>query len=395
MPVSMTESFIQIRRAPLLQYYVAVLLAMLALTGLLDLFLSDEVERAVNLHHIIAGLGVIAFAAYGRVALTPLPITGFFAALLVVSAIAAIEHGVHPMLLNAVYCFYLCLLGLLSARILGRQLLLSALRLSAWLILFAITVKNIFYLHDIRDTLSTLQDRVFIPSVVAGGLNMEATFALFAAVFLRGTRSYWPAFIYAIFLAILYSSRAPLLGGALLFAYEIIAPSKGASVLFKQLRIAALILGGIAIALTLFASPITQFALSRFQDIGYEPGSEGRLVLWQTAPEVFLKNPMGVGAGNAIPDIEAALGHDVQEDNLHDIYLQILVDLGVVGFAAYAWMIYGAARRGMGDKGHNPMWIAIGLYFLMGVLQFRAYDPFMFFWLGLAWHSAPPEDAGA
>jgi hypothetical protein len=48
-------------------------------------------------------------------------------------------------------------------------------------------------------------------------------------------------------------------------------------------------------------------------------------------------------------------------------------------------MIYSAARLGLASQANNPLWLAIGLYFLLGILQFRAYDPFLFFWLGLAW----------
>ena len=125
--------------------------------------------------------------------------------------------------------------------------------------------------------------------------------------------------------------------------------------------------------------------MDRFENIGYEPGSEGRLVIWQTASQVFLTSPFGVGAGNGIHEIELAVGRQFEEGNLHNIYLQILVDLGVIGFAAYAVMLYSTWRRGKVTHFQNPLWLMIGLYFLMGFLQFRAYDPFFFFWLGLAW----------
>ena len=109
-------------------------------------------------------------------------------------------------------------------------------------------------------------------------------------------------------------------------------------------------------------------------------------MLWEAAPDVFLANPMGVGAGNSIHEMEQALGYQFEENNLHNIYLQILVDLGVVGFAAYGVMIYCLWKRGKVSRFQNPIWLAIGLYFLMGFLQFRAYDPFFFFWLGLIWY---------
>ena len=379
-------------RTSILQYYLVALLSLLALSGLLDLFLG-EAERPINIHHIIAALGLLALFARGRFVLPAPSINLFFIALLLISIVAALQHGVHAMLLNSAYCYYLCLLGLLCATSLTRAELIKALRLSAWIVLGAIAVKNMFYMHDIMDALSAFQERVYIPTVVAGGINIEASFALFAAVFLRGSRGYWPAFGYAFFLAIVYSSRAAILGCGLLFAYELIAPASGAARLFGRFRIAGLILAGLVISASLFSAPIIQFALSRFENIGYEPGSEGRLSMWQAAADVFLHNPLGVGAGNSIHEIEKVLAHDIMEDNVHNIYLQILVDLGIFGFGAYAVMILAATRRGIQMREVNPLWLAIGLYFFMGALQFRAYDPFFFFWLGLAWHDAQSEAA--
>lgn len=376
----------------IVQTYLTALLAAMMLTGIFDLWMA-EAERTINLHHGIAVLGGGWFFLSGRIVMPPKSITGFFMVLLVVSAIASLHHGLHPMTLNALYCFYLCLLGLLIAQILTHAQLRAALRASAWMILAGITVKNFFFIPEILDALSTLNQRVFIPTLVAGGTNLEATFALFAAIFLRGGRGYWAAFAYAMFLAILYSSRAAMVGGALLFIYEIFANSGRASMLFKQLRMIILAAAAVMTAVFLLSSPVAQFALARFQDIGYEPGSEGRLVLWQTAPEVFMQNPMGVGAGNAIHAIETALGSGVQEDNVHNIYLQILVDLGIIGFAAYGLMVFAAWRRLRVAVSTHPLWLAIGMYFILGGLQFRAYDPFLFLWLGLAWHSKPDSPA--
>ncbi len=372
-----------------LGWYVTILVVLLALTGLLDIFQPDEVpERAINLHHIWAVLGLFIFLTHGRLVIPHGSFALFFAAALVISLLADIEFGFNLALANVVYCFYLLLLGLALTQIMPPDLLSRALGRAAIIILTAITIKNVFFFGRIMDTLATLQGRVFIPTVVAGGTNVEATFAVFAAALLHGRRLYWPAFLYALFLSILYSSRAGLLGAAVLFMFEFfIAPKEQRNLLFRQIRIALLALVALGAVITLFATPIAQFALQRFEDVGYEPGSEGRIAMWQAAPQVFLLHPFGVGAGNAIAQVSSLLGVALNEDNMHNIMLQILLDLGIFGFFAYLIMWAQIWRRAWVAKMAHSLWLVIALYFLLGFLQFRAYDPFAFLCLGLVWHA--------
>jgi O-antigen ligase len=386
---------------PWLSWYVAILIVLLTLTGLFDVFHPDDIlpEHAFNLHHIWAVLGLSIFFIHGKIVMPPWHFALFFAAALMISLLADIRFGFNSTLVNVVYCFYLLLLGLMLARILPPEALTQALARAAIIIFAVITLKDLFFIDRILDTLSILQDRVFIPTVVAGGTNVEATFAVFAAAMLRGRRLYWPAFCYALFLSFLYSSRAGLLAAAILFIFEFLTAQKAQrNLLLKQIRFAVLILVAAGAVITFVATPLAQFTLDRFQDIGYEPGSEGRLLMWQSAPQVFIDHPFGVGAGNAIGQVQGLIGTQLVEGNMHNIFLQILLDLGIFGFAVYVLMWFKTWRHALSlrsaqapsygsEKWAHPLWLVLAIYFLLGFLQFRAYDPFAFLCLGLVWHA--------
>ena len=374
------------------QIFVLGLLALLALSGLLDL--ADPLAlRSVNLHHLWAAMGLLVVLLHGRFYMPPLIITQFFVAAILISIFAYVTFGFHPAFINLLYCFYLLLLGMVCTRMLAANDLRRAMEWAGSVILAAITLKNFFYMGEIAAAIGQLQDRVFVPTVVAGGTNMEATFALFAALFLRRSRFYWLVCTYAFVLAIIYSSRVAMVGAAIVFLYDVFSV-QGASrdLLWRQVRMALLVLAALVGLGWILSSPVVQFAIERFQNIGYEPGSIGRLVMWQTAPELILSHPMGVGAGHATDQLSLLIGMPVLEDNVHNIFLQVLLDLGILGLVSYVIMIVAVARRALPNLDH-PLWLAIALYGLMGMLQFRAYDPFIFFWLGLMWDAQRSEKA--
>ncbi|MBP9686208.1 MAG: O-antigen ligase family protein [Candidatus Doudnabacteria bacterium] len=86
-----------------------------------------------------------------------------------------------------------------------------------------------------------------------------------------------------------------------------------------------------------------------------ETSNAGRLDMWKRAARQIVKNPVGVGHGNFITTIasgdnyDSAANQDNQEYNLpqryvtaHSLYLQLLVELGVVGFLLFCgfWLAW-------------------------------------------------------
>ena len=131
------------------------------------------------------------------------------------------------------------------------------------------------------------------------------------------------------------------------------------------------------------------YVVKRFQSIGDEPGSLGRLTLWSGGLTVFVRHPFGVGQGNAIPALERELGVDVPEDNLHNLYLQHLVETGLLGLAAY--LVFGimAWRRYVAGGYQDPLLAYVLCYMAVSTIQFSGGDPILWFVWGLQSGFAP------
>jgi O-antigen ligase len=76
-------------------------------------------------------------------------------------------------------------------------------------------------------------------------------------------------------------------------------------------------------------------------------------------------------------------GPSVTEDNLHNQYLQHLVEAGVQGLAAYLLLVGLAVRRLVASRLRDPMLVYVGIYFLLAMLQFRGAEALLWFVYGL------------
>ena len=102
------------------------------------------------------------------------------------------------------------------------------------------------------------------------------------------------------------------------------------------------------------------YIAQRFQSVGEDPGSTSRFALWTGGARVFMSHPLGVGLGNSVPMVERALAATVTEDNLHNQYLQQLVESGVQGFFAYLLLIGLTWRRVLVSRLRDPLLLYIG-----------------------------------
>ena len=275
--------------------------------------------------------------------------------------------GLNPLLLNYAFAFYLFLLGLFFA---GGQVL-SGLRIAALAVLALVFLKNYFFADALRAYLASPEAHPELPWLFGGGPNLEASWLVIGGALFLGTPLFWPYWFLAVGIAALYASRAAL---ALALALA------GFAVLASRYRLVALVALGLAavlgLGLVLWLNP---YVLARFTQIGEDPGSLGRLDLWASAWQAFLAWPLGYGAGNAIHAANLYAFSPRPEDNVHNYYLQVLLDFGLVGLLAWFGVLFAWLRRFRGD----PLGTYLGLYFVGALVQFRGADPLFWFVLGL------------
>jgi putative inorganic carbon (HCO3(-)) transporter len=148
--------------------------------------------------------------------------------------------------------------------------------------------------------------------------------------------------------------------------------------------LACLAVGGMRMAIrTANEYGDTTYVAQRFSDIGEEPGSLGRMTLWRGGLRVFAENPMGVGAGNAVPMLRRVLGVAVPEDNLHNIYLQHAVETGLPGLAALLVFAIVAALRVVRSRFRDQLLLFVAAYLVAGVIQFTGVDAILWLVYGL------------
>ena len=111
--------------------------------------------------------------------------------------------------------------------------------------------------------------------------------------------------------------------------------------------------------------------------------STSRFTLWTGGVRVFTTYPLGVGIGNAVPLIERMTAQSITEDNVHNQYLQHLVDTGIQGLLVYLLFVGLTWRRLLRSRLQDPMLLYVGIYFVLALLQFRGAEALLWFVYGL------------
>jgi len=206
-----------------------------------------------------------------------------------------------------------------------------------------------------------------------------------AGVFLIGSRMFVPYMFGSAILCAAYASRAGFIVVLLVVVASIagtLLRGGGGRVRRWMLPIAvvAVSVAGVSAARGVEGA---DYIARRFESVGEDPGSTGRLTLWTGGVQVFTSYPFGVGLGNAVPQIERTIGAAVTEDNLHNQYLQHAVETGVQGLVAYLLLVGLAVRRVLKSRLADPMLVYVGIYFLLAMLQFRGAEALLWFVYGL------------
>ncbi len=186
-----------------------------------------------------------------------------------------------------------------------------------------------------------------------------------------------------------YASRGSIVFLALIIAIAWIrrlintrmTPGLRAGIIASIGIVAALVVLGVTVMLQ--NATAIGYVIQRFASIGNEPGSLGRLTLWTGGIQVFQHYPLGVGPGNAIAEVQRELGVSLTEDNLHNVFLQHLVDAGIQGFFAYLLFCIMVSFRIIRDRFRNPLLLFAGIYLIAGAIQFRGVDAIFWFVYGI------------
>lgn len=351
--------------------------------GLADL---SNNEGGIKLHHVITAMNFVLLLTNLRIPTVSLPLRLYFFVTVLTSLFGYAKYGFNIQFLNVMYCFVVALVFAKAVSIIGYEETLRAIRVGFLVSLISVYVKNIIIADQIVDQLR-LGYRVFTWNLVAGGPNQEAAWLIMGSSFFLGTKKFWLYLVASSLLAVLYLSR----GGYLAVTIIIIL------VLFQKLGRERSVY--VAIIATIFLTvvsiifytsdlqfqigiPIVDRAIARFYS-GSDLGTEGRELLYQAAIIAFEKEQFGFGAMNATVVMGSYVGHDFIEGNVHNIYLQLLLDGGFVCLFSFAFMLKRTFSNACRIPNSSRVITFVACYCILGLIRFRGYDPIFYLVVGL------------
>ncbi len=115
------------------------------------------------------------------------------------------------------------------------------------------------------------------------------------------------------------------------------------------LRMKKLVLVAAAAAVTvlLFYEPAWNRVVTLREEFSVDKG--GRLAMWKTVPAIMKDYPLGVGIDNVGLMRKYDPGIEEDRDHMHNTYVQLLVETGPLGLAAFLWwmIVFVRAAGGM------------------------------------------------
>jgi O-antigen ligase len=340
---------------------------------------------ALKAYHVVfACVGMLVLARGCMVRWRPEMVI-YFVVIGVTTLVASLHFGARIVLVNTVFAAYAAVVGATVGRMTGAGPVLRVLRWTSVLVLVAVLVKSILFLPEIIKFLAAPNGHPVLPTFYGGGPNLEASWIGMSGVFLIGSRLFLPYMAGSAAISVAYASRVGLIVVVLVMAASIVSgwmrhtrgQRRG---LLLPLCIVVIGAGG---AIAVQSIEGADYIAQRFQDIGDDPGSTGRLTLWTGGTRVFAEYPLGVGIGNAVPLIERTMAMNITEDNVHNQYLQHLVDTGVQGLLAYLLFAGVTCRRLLRSRLKDPMLLYMGIYFVLALIQFRGAEALIWFVYGL------------
>jgi putative inorganic carbon (hco3(-)) transporter len=339
-------------------------------------------------HAVFAAIGVV-LVARDRIVRWRGEMTMYFAVVLLTTLVAYMHFGAQAVVVNSIFAAYAATIGATFGLVAGQERTIRALRATSVLVLAAVFLKAALHVPEIVAFLAAPNGHPTLPLFYGGGPNLEATWVAMAGVFFLGSRLFVPYVLASTVLSLLYASRVGIIIVVLILlgagARSMLAGGPRAGRIGRGWIVAgAVVVAGVAaVRVASSEGGGVTYIVQRFQNIGDEPGSVGRLTLWEAGLAVFVRHPLGVGLGNSVPEGERLLGINVPEDNLHNQYLQHLAESGVQGFVAYVLFAGFAVYRLVASRFRDRMLLYVVIYFVVATIQFRGAEALLWFVYGL------------
>lgn len=249
----------------------------------------------------------------------------------------------------------------------------DAIKTASTIILLSIVVKNTFFIDEF---ISSGFYGAQVPTLYSGGGNIEATWTMLLTLLVQ-SKLILGSFAFVV--SALYASRAGFLAFLLVYYYSsLMMPA------ISKVRITCYLLLLLLIAWFVQYILFDNLLFGRVLMIGEEADLKvGRVFIWQQGLELLSNNLLGYGVGLGIEAARAISGVEFHENNFHNIYMQILVDAGLLGFFLYFVILAVHFKSKLNDKRLMSLKFFLFSYLILGVLEFTSLEMYFWFFFGL------------
>jgi hypothetical protein len=250
-------------------------------------------------------------------------------------------------------------------------------------------IRNTFFYKDVLNLI--FKGRAFVSDnfyfITNGGHNIECTVLAFVTMLQANKFLFWFSFFHALIFSLVWGSRAGLLLTIFALIYRYISTHD-----IKFVTIIKITLSLITLLFILFL--LSQYlpennALSRFFSIQkeFEYGEEGigRIGFYLGSIYLLQDNIFGYGVANAVRIMSEYTGILYKENNVHNIYLQYLLDGGIQSFILSVLIFLYISYNISKDKFRFPPLRIAFSYLLIGIIQFTGYDLLGWFFIGYSY----------
>lgn len=340
-------------------------------------------STSFKLYHIIVLFSFLYSLARRRKEwMCPTPVMLVFCYIALIGCINIFSFGFNTLNVGYVYMFLVLLTVFNLLNSLETSEIDKTLQNTALAFLGLVLIKLFLYSGNVGLVYVNANWHPMIPTFIGGGVNIEATWiALFTVFFNRDIKGFLYIFVSCL-VCMIYTSRTGLITFALAAFYVLVfkAPQKKNVISFK---IASFVIVGLIVIVCLMIMGVS--ILERFIPSANDDGANGRLAMWVHILDAFNVSPIfGNGAGNTINVIEAVSRISFTEDNVHNLYAQVLLDFGSVGLIIYLFLIFTFIKGLFISRNVTSADMALLCLLVASSFQFRGGDVLIGFMIGLA-----------
>lgn len=358
--------------------YYLLFLAFFVLSNFQNIAVIEFNSFGLRAYHLIPLFFLFPLIKKQKIKMPPRGILGFVFYALTSSFLNAFwGFGLNSLLFNYIFAFYVMLVIMNFGDSISFDEWIGLLQKGAIIFMIAVCIKNLIQIDVIISFLKSPYGHPLIYRFNEGGPNLEASWLAIYG-FLFGSKITKKTMIYnflSVFTSAIYSSRCAMVINIIWVVWIFLCNASH----FKFSYIVGFIFVFSIFIIVGFKNGIFNYIIERFISSGSDMGSLGRINLWKYFPDLITNYPFGVGLGNSVSAIESVSGTDYLESNMHNLYMQMFVDLGIVGGIYYLILILYFLVKEY-KKIFNPVIIILFCYFLISLLQYRgAETPFIIF----------------